>query len=110
MGRSVTSAPSTPAAAAAAQNLIQSKLQNGIQVREDDEPGLRLLADLLRHIEHAGQIGSVLQRALAGALDHRAIGDGIAEGNAQLDDVGAGAIAARATSREMSRSGSPQVM
>ena len=30
------------------------------------------------------------QRALAGALDHRAIGDRIAERHAQFDDIGAG--------------------
>ncbi len=28
--------------------------------------------------------------ALAGALNHRAVGDGIAEGNAKFDHIGAG--------------------
>ena len=68
---------------------LQSELQDGIEIREDDEPGLRLLADLAGDVENSRQIGSVLQGALAGALDDRSVGDGIAEWNAQLNHVGA---------------------
>ena len=36
------------------------------------------------------RVGAMLQRAFAGPLDDRAIGHRIAEGHAQLDDIGAG--------------------
>ncbi len=71
--------------------LVEPELQNRIQVREDDEPRVRLAADLLRHVEHAREVCPMLKRALAGSLDHRTVGNGIAEGDAQLDDVGASA-------------------
>src|SRR5208283_4853414 len=67
--------------------IVQSKLQYGIEIRKDDEPSFRLLADLAGDVEYSGEIGAVLQRAFAGALDDRPIGHRIAEGNAQLDHV-----------------------
>ena len=47
--------------------------------------------------EHVRQADAVLQRALAGALDHRAVGHRVGERHAELDDVGAGLRPARAS-------------
>ena len=58
---------------------LQAKLQNRIEVREDNQPRLRLLSDLLRYLENASQVGSMLQRPLACPLNDRAICDRIAE-------------------------------
>ena len=41
------------------------------------------------HLEHARQRGAAGERAQAGALDHRAVGERIGERHAELDDVGA---------------------
>ncbi len=42
-------------------------------------------------LQHFAQRGAGLQRALAGALDHRTIGDGVGERHAQFDQVRAAA-------------------
>jgi hypothetical protein len=52
-------------------------------------PALRLLPDLPGDIEHASQIRAMVQRPLAGPLNHRPIGYGIAERHAQFDNIGA---------------------
>src|SRR5664280_133037 len=62
--------------------LLQAKLQNGIEVREDDQSGVRLLSELFRYLEDTVQVGPMLQRSLAGALDDRAVRHGIAERHA----------------------------
>ena len=53
-------------------------------------PGVGLLANLARHLQHAVEIRALAKRALAGALDHRAIGHRIAERHAELDDFSPG--------------------
>ncbi len=66
--------------------LIQAVLQDRIQIAEDHhwraQPGLR------NHLEGAGQRHAVAECLEAGALDGRAVGERIAEGNPDLDDVG----------------------
>ena len=47
----------------------------------------RTVAD---ELEHARESCSAAQGAFAGALDYRTIGDGIAERDAEFNDVGAG--------------------
>jgi hypothetical protein len=49
-----------------------------------------VLADLRSQFQHVGQGYSVLERPLAGALDHRAVRDGIAERHPELNHVGTG--------------------
>ena len=68
---------------------VQSELEDGIEITKDDEAGLRVLADLAGDVDNSCQISALREGALAGALDDGAVGDGIAEGNAQFDDVGA---------------------
>ena len=52
----------------------------------------------------------MLQRALAGPLDHRAVGDGSLKGTPSSITSAPASIAARTMSRVVARSGSPQVM
>ena len=52
-------------------------------------PAFGLCANLLCDFENASQICAVLQRPLAGPLNHRPVGHGIAERHAQLDDISA---------------------
>ncbi len=50
-------------------------------------PAFDLLADLPRDIENSREIGAMLQRPFAGALDHRSVGHRIAERNAEFDHI-----------------------
>ena len=66
-------------------------MEDGVQVRKDDEPhGLGLLADFRGEFEDLIERGAVLECALAGTLDHRAVRQRVAEGDTELDDRGSG--------------------
>ena len=68
----------------------EATLENRIVVAEQNERDIGLLADGTHDVQHASQRCSGAQGAFAGALNRRAIGDRIAEGNAKLDDIGSG--------------------
>ena len=64
---------------------------DGIEIAHEDDGGRRVpLPELSHHLQDIAQPGMVGQGALAGALDHGAVGHGIGEGHAQLDEVGTG--------------------
>src|SRR5271166_2609517 len=68
---------------------LQTKTQNGIEIGKDDQARLRPLpAQVGSNSEHIAERRAMPQGALACALDHRPIGQRIAEGHAQLDHVG----------------------
>ncbi len=48
------------------------------------------LADAANEFKHAGERSARLKSAFRGALDGGAVGERVAEGNAEFDDVGAG--------------------
>ena len=52
-------------------------------------PAFDCCADFVCHAQHSTQIGAIAESALAGALNHRAVGHRIAEGHAEFDDIGA---------------------
>src|SRR6266478_661746 len=73
---------------------FEAHLEDGIVVAEEDKRdfvhGRVRLANAANEIEDAGQRGTGFQSALRGTLNGGAVGEGIAEGHAKLDDVGAG--------------------
>ena len=76
--------------AGGACKFFEAHLQDGIVVAEEHERNLRGFANAAHQIEDAGQRGAGFQRAFGGALNGGAVGERIAERNAQLDDIGAG--------------------
>jgi hypothetical protein len=69
--------------------LGQTHLQNRVEIRKNDKPDrLRVLADFGGKRQHVLQRNAVLEGAFAGALNDRAIGEWIAEGDAKLNDAG----------------------
>ena len=66
-------------------------------------------ANFRRELQYLVESRSFLKCSFAGPLDHRAIGDWIAEGNAELYDIGSGIDSGEDDSRVVARSGSPQV-
>src|SRR5664279_2538747 len=52
---------------------FQSELEDGIEITEDDEPGLRVLANLAGDVDNSCQISALRECSLAGALDDRSI-------------------------------------
>ncbi len=89
---SVSRQPSMPAASASARQPLQAVAHHRIQIGEQQQRNLRPPADLRRDLQHFAQRGAGRQRALARALDHRTIGDGIGKRHAQLDQVRAAAL------------------
>jgi hypothetical protein len=49
-----------------------------------------MLANFSSQLQHIGKGDAVLERALAGSLDHRAVRYGIAERHPELNHVGTG--------------------
>ena len=68
-----------------------------------------MLPNLGRQRQHLPQRSPMLQRPLAGSLNHRPIRHRIAERHTQLNHVRPASIAASTISRVVARSGSPQV-
>ena len=81
-----------PAACGIARQLFEAVAQHRIQIGEEQQRNLGMLADLRGDFEHLGKRGSGREGAIAGALDDRAVGDGIGEGHAQFDQIGAAAF------------------
>jgi hypothetical protein len=70
---------------------FQAHSKDGIQVRKNNQSGgLRMHANLRRQLQDPGERGTVFEGSLDGALDHGAVGDRFAEGNAKFDDIGSG--------------------
>ena len=69
-------------------------MEDGIVVAEEDERdfvrGRARLVNAANEIEDAGQRRAGFQSALRGALNSGTVSEGIAEGHAEFDDVGAG--------------------
>ena len=84
-----------PLATAARASGFQSVAQHRIHVGEQQQRDFGPFADLRRDVEHGGELGAGLQRAIAAALDYRAVGDRVGEGNTQLDQVRAAAFERR---------------
>src|SRR5437773_3940340 len=70
---------------------IQAVTEDGVQIGEEEERDFGTRTDFAGDVEDGGESGSGFERTLAGALDHGAIGDGVAEGDAQLDEISAAA-------------------
>ena len=70
---------------------FQAIAQYRVEIGEEQQGNLGGGANLAGDLEHGGQGGAGLEGALAGALDDGAIGDGVAEGDAELDEIGAAA-------------------
>ena len=68
---------------------FQAHLENGIVVAEEDEGDFAGFADFTDEIEDFGEGGTGFKGAFGGALDGGAIGEGVAERDAEFDDVGA---------------------
>ena len=73
-----------------ASEALETEREHRVVVREEHQRQPHLGAERRHELEHARKRGARRQRARAGALDHRAVGERIREGNAQLDEVGAG--------------------
>src|ERR1700730_13573965 len=76
--------------AGGAREFLEAHLQDGIVVTEKHERGLGGCADATNEIDYAGERGAGFEGALGGALNGGAVGERIAEGDAEFDDVGAG--------------------
>ena len=68
---------------------FEAHLEDGIVVAEKNEWNLAGLANAADEIEDTGKSGTSLESALGGALNRGAIGEGIAEGHTEFDDVSA---------------------
>src|SRR5260370_20822504 len=73
-----------------ARELFEGKLQDRIVVAKENERNLRGLTDAADEFDYTGERGAGFEGAFGGALDGRAVGERIAEGDAEFDDVGAG--------------------
>ena len=60
--------------------------QHRVEVGEDDDADRGVAANLLGQREHLLEGGALAQRPFAGALNHRAVGQRIAERHAEFDD------------------------
>src|SRR6266436_2906049 len=79
-----------PSFAGGAREFFQAQLEDGIVVAEEHERNLRGLTDAADEFDYTGERGAGFKGALGGALNGGAVGERIAEGNAEFDDVGAG--------------------
>ena len=89
---------------------FQAEAKDRIEVGEDDEAragALRTQSGGKR--EDIMEAGPVFHGTFAGALDHGAVGEGIAEGNTEFEDIGAGVDRGHGDVWVVWRSGSPTV-
>src|SRR2546427_66101 len=75
-----------PSGCGSGGEFFETHLEDGIVVAEEDERDLRGLANAANEIEDACKGGAEFQSALGGALNRRAIGEGITKGHAEFDD------------------------
>ena len=68
---------------------FESHLQDGIVVAEEDERNLRRLADAANEIHNPGESRARFQGTLGSSLNRGAIGEGITERHAELDNISA---------------------
>jgi hypothetical protein len=68
------------------QETLDPVLKDRVEIAENDDRRVRLSAG--DELEGAGEGHSLTERLERGPLDGRAIGEGIAEGNADFNDVG----------------------
>jgi hypothetical protein len=61
---------------------------DGIEVGEEDEGDLGVLAEFANHVEDALGGGAGAEGAVGGELVDDAVGEGIGEGETEFDDVG----------------------
>jgi len=93
-----------------AGKLVQAIAQNRIEIGEDDQAGCGPCS-----ANFAGQLDNILEprstgdRTLHGALNHRPVGQRIAERHAQLDHIGPCVDRLQRIARVASRLGSPAV-
>jgi hypothetical protein len=70
---------------------LQSVAYHRIEIRKEQQRNFRRPPNLRRDLEHPRQCGTRLEGALAGRLNHRAIGDGVGEWHPQFNEVRAAA-------------------
>ena len=89
--RSVTSTPSAPAAEAAVGEILRGRTEDGIEITEEDDAGVGTCgANFAARARTLARRDAAVNGAVHGALNDGAIGERIAEGNAELDDVSTG--------------------
>ena len=71
---------------------FQSVLQEGIEVAHEHEARLEAPGPLFEPVHNPFEGDALFQRASGGVLDHRAVGDGIGEGDADFDYVRAAGV------------------
>src|SRR4029077_17112442 len=69
------------------RKFLEAHLQNRIEITEEHERDIRVKAQPPNEIENAGKCGPGAQRTVASAVNGGAVGNGIAERHAKLDDV-----------------------
>lgn len=71
--------------------LGEAHAEDRVEIRKDNETGgLGVLTDFGGEFQNVLKPSSLLEGPLTGALDHGSIGDGVAEGDAELNDAGSG--------------------
>ena len=70
---------------------FQAVAQDGVEIGEQQEGNFGSGANAAGDLEHGREGGAGLEGALAAALDDGSIGDGVAERDAEFDEVGAAA-------------------
>ena len=70
---------------------FQAVAQDGVEIGEQQQRNFGSGANLAAISSTVAQRGAGLEGALAAALDHGPIGDGVAEGHAEFDEIGAAA-------------------
>ena len=78
-----------------ARELVEAVAQHRVQIGEQQQRNFGTLADLRGDVENLRERGAGREGAVAGLLNHGAIGDGIGEGHAQFDQIGAAAFERR---------------
>ena len=91
------------------RKFLQPHLQNRIEVAEKHERHIAAAPKPRDQIQNSRQRGAASQRAFAGALNRRPVGQRIAERHAQLDHVGPASAAASTIFSVASSVGSPAV-
>jgi hypothetical protein len=71
---------------------LHAAVEQGVGVREQHHGDRKPAPQIAEHLQHPAGVGAGGQGPGGGGLDHRSIGQGIAVGNAQLDQVGAGVL------------------
>ena len=68
---------------------LQAVLQNGVVITHQDQRNIRFPAYFPRQFQNLLEMHPALHRPVAGRLDGGAVRQGVGEGNAQLQQVGA---------------------